>query len=105
MGITMAVVASMEQEVSALKRLCPDEWCTGVRYGGGQGKAMEGMVALLDARPTRPDCILSLGFAGALRAELKTGDLVLSQRLYATGEDTRTRIGCLTLEPGPGRTG
>jgi nucleoside phosphorylase len=88
MGITMAVVASMEQEVSALKRLCPDECVPVYVTGVGKDRAMEGMVALLDARPTRPDCILSLGFAGALRDELKTGDLVLSQRLYATGEDT-----------------
>ena len=44
------------------------------------------MKALLD-RPDTPDCILSLGFAGALREDLATGDLVLSRRLYATGEE------------------
>ena len=88
MGITMAVVASMEQEVSALKRLCTDGRVLAHVTGVGKDRALKGMVALLEDPPARPDCILSLGFAGALRDDLKTGDLVLSQRLYATGEDT-----------------
>ena len=88
MGITMVVVASMEQEVSALKRLCTDGRVLIHVTGVGKDRALRGTAALLEALPTRPDCILCLGFAGALRDELKTGDLVLSQRLYATGEDT-----------------
>ena len=44
------------------------------------------MEALLE-EPTSPDAILSLGFGGALRDELATGDLVLPQRILAVGEE------------------
>ncbi len=88
MGITMAVLASMEREVSALRPLCDDGRVTVHVTGMGKDMALKGMAALLESRPVKPDCILSLGFAGALRDELKTGDLVLSQRLYAVGEDS-----------------
>ena len=88
MGITMAVVASIEQEVSALRHLCTDGRVVVHVTGVGKDRALQGMVSLLESQPVRPDCILSLGFAGALKDELKPGDLVLSQRLYATGEDS-----------------
>ena len=88
MGITMAVVASMEREVSALRPLCTDGRVTVHVTGMGRDMALKGIAALLESRPVKPDCILSLGFAGALRDELETGDLVLSQRLYAVGEDS-----------------
>ena len=55
--------------------------------GVGKERALAGMKALMD-RSVRSDAILSLGFAGGLREELSTGDLVLSRRLYAAGEDT-----------------
>ena len=55
--------------------------------GVGKDRALAGMKALMDG-PAMPDSILSLGFAGALRDGLGTGDLVLSRRLYAVGEDT-----------------
>ena len=88
MGITMAVVASMEREVSALRPLCADGRVTVHVTGVGKDMALKGMAALLESRHVKPDCILSLGFAGALRGELETGDLVLSRRLYAVGEDS-----------------
>ena len=53
--------------------------------GVGKEKATAGVMALMDA-PEKPDAILSLGFAGGLHSPLATGDLVLSRRLYATGE-------------------
>ena len=88
MGITMAVVASMEREVSALRPLCADGRVTVHVMGMGKDMALKGMATLLEDQPVKPDCILSLGFAGGLRDELETGDLVLSQRLYAVGEES-----------------
>ena len=94
----IAVIASMQREVSGLvdKMARANK---GARFrepgeqpvlvyvtGVGKEKTLAGISALLD-RPVRPECILSLGFAGALRDGLGTGDLVLSRRLYATGED------------------
>ena len=54
--------------------------------GTGKARAIRGVEALLQS-PNAPSYILSVGFAGALREELRTGDLVLSRRLYATGEE------------------
>ena len=102
----LAIVASMEREVSALKRsrgrvyegMLQGEpqagpFLSGVQgsvmvhvAGVGKDRALAGMKALIDG-PLRPDAILSLGFGGALRRELATGDLVLSQRLHALGEE------------------
>ena len=88
----------MEREVSALvqqqrrifRRVPPEDQhvhpiavqVTGV----GKERTLAGMKALL-SQPVRPDSILSLGFAGALRDDLQTGDLVLSRQLHSTEED------------------
>jgi nucleoside phosphorylase len=77
----------MEREVSALRRSLAGA-PVAVRVSGvGREKAQASAETVLDQR-ARPDCILSLGFAGALRDGLETGDLVLARRLYASGEDT-----------------
>ena len=54
--------------------------------GVGSQRVRNGLNELLDG-PERPDAVLALGFAGALRDELRTGDLVLSRRLYSSGEE------------------
>ena len=80
----IAVVASMEREVSRLRRTLdglPEAAAQLHVTGVGKERALEGLKSLLDSHP-RPQCILSLGFAGALREDLETGDLVVSQRLH-----------------------
>ena len=93
MAPLLAIVAPMAREVSGLIRLARageggrQEGHVLLRVTGvGKERALAGMEALLE-EPTSPDFILSLGFGGALRDELATGDLVLSQRLFAAGED------------------
>ena len=94
----LAIMASMEREVAGLIRLCEGQ-AKGLHdhnlrpppftfhiTGVGKEKAMAGVMALMDT-PEKPDAILSLGFAGGLHDSLAAGDLVLSRRLYATGED------------------
>ena len=94
----LAIVASMEREVAGLIRLCEGQ-AKGLHdhnlrpppftfhiTGVGKEKAMAGVMALMDA-PEKPDAILSLGFAGGLHDSLATGDLVISRRLYAAGEN------------------
>ena len=91
----LAVVASMERELVALAGsrsgdVTRDGAGSLVHLhvtGVGKDRALSGIHALLQ-RPDRPDAILSLGFAGALNEGLETGDLVLAQRLYATGEES-----------------
>ncbi len=93
----LAIMASMEREVAGLVRLCGGQ-AKGLHdhnlgpppftfhiTGVGKERAMAGVKALMDG-PEKPDAILSLGFAGGLHSPLATGDLVLSRRLYATGE-------------------
>jgi adenosylhomocysteine nucleosidase len=88
----------MEREVAGLIRLCggqakglhdhnfrPPPFAFHIT-GVGKEKATAGVMALMDA-PEKPDAILTLGFAGGLHGALATGDLALSRRLYATGED------------------
>ena len=92
----IAVVTSMEREVSGLLRwtretyagTAPPERLVLVHViGVGRERALDGMKVLLD-RSARPDAILSVGFGGALSDELATGDLVVSRRLYVEGEGT-----------------
>ena len=85
----IVIVASMEREISALRKVLssafrgtPIESAVSIHATGvGRERALSATSSLLDGRP-QPECILSLGFAGALRAELSTGDLVISRRLY-----------------------
>lgn len=86
----IAIVGPMERELAGLK--CLEEGTEGglalvLVTGVGKERAMRSMEVLLEG-PSRPESVLSLGFGGALREGLETGDLVLSRRLYATGEDT-----------------
>lgn len=88
----IAIVASMEREVSRLRRHAGP---VPVRITGvGKHRAEAGVYALLQG-PDRPDAILSLGFAGALKEELSTGDLVICRRHFVPGEEC-------TVEPDPG---
>ena len=98
----IAIVAPMKQEVWGLRKASGIVFARDMQEGArpeqhegkallcvtgvGKRKAQAGVNALLDGS-IKPDAILSLGFAGALRDDLNAGDLVLSQRLYATGED------------------
>ena len=97
MAPLLAIVAPMAREVSGLIRLvrAGEGGRTGDRQqshvlirvtGVGKERSLAGVEALLE-EPRSPDFILSLGFGGALRDELATGDLVLSQRLFAAGEE------------------
>ena len=66
----------------------------------GVGKvAVERWTAALGRRREPPGLLLSIGFAGAIRPELNTGDLVLSNVLYASddGESLRCDEGLLAL--------
>ena len=86
----IAIVGPMERELAGLR--CLEEGTEGglalvLVTGVGKERAMRSMDALLED-PSRPESVLSLGFGGALREGLETGDLVLSRRLYATGEGT-----------------
>ena len=88
----IAVVASMEREVRRTRETHagtgpPESHVLVHVIGVGRDRALDGMKALLD-RPARPDAILAVGFGGALRDELATGDLVVSRRLYVEGEGT-----------------
>ena len=55
--------------------------------GMGKDRAMSSVAALLDG-PASPGLLLCIGFTGALRDELGTGDLVISQRHYAVGQNS-----------------
>lgn len=56
-----------------------------VESGPGQSRAARATQALLDAHT--PKWVVSTGFAGALRTELKTGDLVVANRVVTTNGD------------------
>ena len=85
----IAIVASMEREISALRKVLsstfrgtPFESSVSINATGvGRERALSAISSLLDEQP-QPECIVSFGFAGALRAELSTGDLVIARRLY-----------------------
>ena len=59
-----------------------------VESGPGQTRAARATQALLDAHA--PKWIISTGFAGALQPELKTGDLVVANRIVTTSGDELT---------------
>ena len=85
----IAIVASMEREVGGLRRALQAGQSQPARIlvsGVGSQRARNGLSELLDG-PERPDAVLAIGFAGALRDELRTGDLVLSRRLHSSGEE------------------
>lgn len=98
MGNLIAVVASMDREVSAA--LLQMRGASIVRSsdvgqrdsvivmitGVGKEKTLAAMSALM-GQPTRPSVILSTGFAGGLVEGLHTGDLVLAPRMHSTQDD------------------
>ena len=104
----LAIVASMERELSSLRRRMkldgsegrgePVHFCV---TGVGKERALDSIQSLLDGTRS-PGAILCLGFAGGLRDELRTGDLVIARRLYATGEEdfveTEARLAKLAHE-------
>ena len=104
----LAIVASMERELSSLRRrlkLDASEGCGApVRFcitGMGKERALASIQGLLDGTLSAGG-ILCIGFAGALREELRTGDLVIARRLYAAGEkdfvETEARLAELAQE-------
>jgi adenosylhomocysteine nucleosidase len=89
MASAIAIVASMERELAFLRRSLRGQAAGSFLFqvsGTGKARALRGVEALFQS-PNAPGHILSVGFAGALTEELRTGDLVLSRRLYATGEE------------------
>jgi len=87
----LIVVASMEQELTGLRReLREIENATGIRsqvefqvLGVGPERAGAAMAALLENRPSRRhkvDGVLLVGVAGGVDPELETGDLLLADR-------------------------
>ena len=90
----IAIVASMDREVLGLRKALEAKSAASVQAGSflvhvtgvGKERALKGIKDVL-CGPSRPALILSLGFAGALREGLFTGDLVLARRLCAVGED------------------
>ena len=65
--------------------------------GVGSQQARNGLSEFLDG-PERPDYVLAIGFAGALRDELRTGALVLSRRLHCSGEEASLAVDPRLLE-------
>ncbi len=87
----IAVLASMEREISAVAKLrSVKNYPGGVRFvitGVGQEK-VEASLAAMDEWEAKPTGILSLGYAAALEEGLEPGDLVIAGSLYAAGEES-----------------
>ena len=82
----IAIVAAMDREVRGIRHAVaglpggPSAVIVKVS-GAGKDNALSGIKSLLDS-PTPPDAVLSVGYAGALRHDLKTGDLVISKQFH-----------------------
>jgi len=84
----LIVVASMEQELTGLRReLREIEDATGISsqvefqvLGVGPERAGAAMAALLENRRSKIDGVLLVGVAGGVDPELETGDLLLADR-------------------------
>jgi len=84
----LIVVASMEQELTGLRReLREIEDATGISsqvefqvLGVGPERAGAAMAALLEDRRSKVDGVLLVGVAGGVDPELETGDLLLADR-------------------------
>ena len=101
----IVVVASMDRETAALRRSArfprgADASSSPVRfYVMGVGKEkVERFLTSLPSDSTALRCILSLGFAGALRDDLRTGDLVFAGRVHAVGEEGSFEVDPALLE-------
>ena len=81
----IAIVAAMDRELGPLRRRLPTGSVT--LHASGVGKeASAGCVRELAMGSERPDILISIGFAGALRPDLAAGDLLLAQNLHAIEE-------------------
>ena len=89
----ITIVAAMERELAPLRKvigaispqsppLVPISFQV---LGIGRERTVAAIEALLKNAP-RPELVLMVGFAAALRKELKAGDLVIAQRFHAIGE-------------------
>ena len=84
----LIVVASMEQELTGLRREVREiEDATGVHphvafqvLGVGPDRAGSALAALLDSRASDVDGVLVLGVAGGVDPNLESGDLLLADR-------------------------
>ncbi len=87
----IAVLASMEREISAVAKLrSVENYPGGVRFvitGVGRQK-VEASLAAMDEWENKPTGIISLGYAAALEEGLEPGDLVIADLLQATGEES-----------------
>lgn len=89
----IAIIAAMSYEVAHLKDVTR-------RFGGkvavtvtGVGKdRSQSAVENLLKEPNRPTLILSLGFAGALRDGLRTGDLVIPRKVLLADSDSSVDV-------------
>lgn len=103
----MIVAASMEQELTGLRRELLDiEDANGVRplvefhvLGVGPERAGASMTALLDRGGPKIDGVLVVGVAGGIDPELETGDLLLADR-YALQDGAAQGAG-LAIRPDP----
>ncbi len=86
----IAVLASMEREISAIRKFRSHETYPGdARFhitGVGRNK-VHAFLAALDGSQPKPAGIVSMGYAAALKERLEPGDLIITQSLCATGEE------------------
>ena len=82
----IAIVAAMDREVRGIRQeglgLPGGPTAIMVKVSGtGKDNAVSGIKSLLES-PTPPDIVLSVGYAAALKDDLKTGDLVISKQFH-----------------------
>lgn len=96
----IGIVAASVWELSGLKRRIEQgkpEWGEGLRFlsgilagtevvlvASGIGQEQAAYAARLLLQRFRPSLLLSIGFAGALRPELQSADLILGERIIGT---------------------
>ena len=82
----IVIAAPMKREAPAVIRSGASVRPAVCVTGTGGTQASSALESFLDAHP-RVEGVLSVGFAGALRDGLDTGDLVLARRLLTPGDD------------------
>ncbi|PWT92730.1 MAG: hypothetical protein C5B54_03080 [Acidobacteria bacterium] len=75
---TLLIAAAMPREISALKGRLP-EYCSTIVTGVGAENAEKSLRGFLSN--SLPAAVIAIGFAGALTAELKVGDIVVSKQV------------------------
>ena len=89
----IAIVAALSQEVSGLRQKAEgaglaighDKDLTIHKIGVGRDRVLRSLSSILGGSTT-PDSVLALGFAGAINDGLRTGDLVIANRVLNTEE-------------------